>query len=222
MTAVEAHRIWSEIYDESPNPLLALETRLVARLLGPLENRRIVDVGCGTGRWLTYAESRRARAFGIDFCREMLLRAAAKPRLAGHLALATAERLPFSDCIADLVVCSFVVGYLADPGFAIREMARIGVPGAKIVVSELHPDAAAAGWKRGFRHNGTAYQIDHSPHPIPSLLEAASQAGLRLDRTEAASFGEPERDIFLRAGRDHLFQDATRVPAIWTAVWSKP
>ena len=222
MTALEAHRVWSEIYDESPNPLLALEMRVLAGLLGPLESRRIVDVGCGTGRWLTYAESRGALAFGIDFCREMLLRAAAKPQLEGRLALATAERLPFADRMADLVLCSFVIGYLADPAFAIREMARIGAPGARIVVSELHPDAAAAGWKRGFRHNGTAYEIEHSPHPLPNLLEAASEAGLRLDRTEAASFGEPEREIFLRAGRDHLFQDASRVPAIWTAVWSKP
>ena len=222
MTALEAHRIWSEVYDDAPNPLLALDMRVVARLLGPLENRRIVDVGCGTGRWLTYAESRGARAFGVDFCREMLLRAAAKPQLAGRLALATAERLPFSDRIADLVVCSFVIGYLADPDFVIREMARIGAPGARIVVSELHPDAAAAGWKRGFRHNGTAYEIEHSPYPISCLLEAASDAGLRLDRTEAASFGEPEREIFLRAGRDHLFRDASRVRAIWTAVWSKP
>lgn len=222
MTALEAHRIWSEIYDESPNPLLALETRVVTRLLGPLENRRFVDVGCGTGRWLNYAESRGARVFGIDFCREMLLRAAARPGLGDRLALATAERLPFADRVAELVVCSFVIGYLANPRFAIREMARISAPGARIVLSELHPDAAAAGWKRGFRHNGTAYEIEHSPHPVPCLLEAAAEAGLRLDRTEAASFGEPEREIFLRAGRDHLFQDASRVPAIWTAVWSKP
>lgn len=222
MTALEAHRVWSEIYDESPNPLLALDTRVVAPLLGPLENRRIVDVGCGTGRWLTYAESRGARAFGIDFCLEMLLRAGAKPGLADRLALATAERLPFADRMADLVVCSFVIGYLSNPSFAMREMSRIGAPGAKIVVSELHPDAAPAGWKRGFRHNGTAYEIDHSPHPIPCLLEAAAEAGLRLDRTEVASFGEPEREIFRRAGRDHLFQDASRVPAIWTAVWSNP
>ena len=222
MTALEAHRIWSEIYDESPNPLLALETRIVARLLGPLENRRIVDVGCGTGRWLTCAESQGAHVFGIDFCREMLLRAAVKPRLAGRLALATAERLPFGDRMADLVVCSFVIGYLVDPGFAIREMARISAPGARIVLSELHPDAAAAGWKRGFRHNGTPYEIEHSPHPIPCLLGAASQAGLQLDRTQVAAFGEPEREIFLRAGRDRLFEDASRVPAIWAAVWSKP
>ena len=222
MNVLEAHRIWSEIYDEFPNPLLALETRVVAEILEPLEHHRVVDVGCGTGRWLSYAVSRGARVLGIDFCEEMLARAAAKPRLAGCLALADARRLPFAGGIADRVVCSFVVGYLADPGLAIREMARIGAPGAKIVVSELHPDAAAAGWKRGFRHNGTAFEIEHSPHPIPCLLEAAAEAGLRLDRTEVASFAEPEREIFLRAGRDHLFQDASRVPAVWTAVWSNP
>jgi len=222
VTALEAHRIWSEIYDESPNPLLALEMRLVAGLLEPLENRRMVDVGCGTGRWLTYAEPRRARVFGIDFCREMLLCASAKPRLAGCLALSTAERLPFADRIADLVLCSFVVGYLADPGLAVREIARVSAPGAKIVVSELHPGAAAAGWKRGFRHNGTAYEIDHSSTAIPCLVGAASDAGLRLDRTETASFGEPEREIFLRAGKAHLFDDASRIPAIWTGVWSAP
>jgi malonyl-CoA O-methyltransferase len=222
VTALEAHRIWSEVYDEFPNPLLALEMRVVAGLLEPLENRRFVDVGCGTGRWLAHAESQGARVFGIDFCCEMLLRAAAKPRLAGRLALANAERLPFPDRVADLVVCSFVIGYLDEPSLAVRQMERVSAPGAKIVVSELHPDAVEAGWKRGFRHNGTAYEIEHSPHPIPCLLEAASEAGLRLDCTEVASFGEPEREIFLRAGKAHLFDDASRVPAIWTGVWSKP
>jgi ubiquinone/menaquinone biosynthesis C-methylase UbiE len=220
--ALEAHRIWSAVYDETPNPILALEMRLLARGFEPWQCRRFVDVGCGTGRWMTYAESRGARVFGIDLCRQMLSRAAAKPHLAGRLALASAERLPLPDGMADLVLCSFAIAYFADPRRALSEMARVSASGATVVVSEIHPEALEAGWKRGFRLAGTAYEIQHSTQSVASLLDATAEAGLHLERIDSACFGGPERELFRRAGRYHLFEGASRVPAIWTGIWRKP
>jgi malonyl-CoA O-methyltransferase len=46
----EGYDLWSLLYDEEDNPLIALEERHFARLLGEPVGQRILDVGCGTGR----------------------------------------------------------------------------------------------------------------------------------------------------------------------------
>ncbi len=44
MDAVAAHRLWAATYDEAPNPLLALEGRLLKPLLPRTRGLLVVDV----------------------------------------------------------------------------------------------------------------------------------------------------------------------------------
>ena len=53
LSASVAYRMWAPSYDADPNPLLALEARVVRDLLPGLYSRIVVDVGCGTGAWLS-------------------------------------------------------------------------------------------------------------------------------------------------------------------------
>ncbi len=43
---------WAEVYDEQPNPLLSLEEDFLPQLLPQVRGLDVVDLGCGTGRWL--------------------------------------------------------------------------------------------------------------------------------------------------------------------------
>jgi len=221
VTAIEGHRNWAASYDVGPNPLLALETRLLLERLIRVPSARLVDVACGTGRWMEWALNSGSRVFGVDFCPEMLLQASRKRGLSGFLALADARCIPLADGSADFTLCSFALGYLPSPQQAIAEMARVTCAGGRVVVADLHPSAQNAGWTRSFRSNGHSYEIDHYHHPNAAWEAAAEAAGLALDWRIEACFGEPERKIFREAGKDSSFQELSRIPALLAMCWTK-
>lgn len=223
---MEGHRIWAPSYDAGPNPMLALETRLVLERLRPLVASRFLDVACGTGRWMLLArqflmEQPGSQVFGVDVCPEMLLEASRKPGLGGRLSLADACRIPLADSAVELTLCSFALGYIASPYQAIAEMARVSRKGGRVVVTDLHPCALAAGWTRSFRSNGQVYAIDHHSHAIAAWEAAAESAGLSLDWVLEAPFGEPEREIFRGAGKYSSFPEVSRIPALLGMSWIK-
>src|SRR3954463_9801159 len=74
----QGYEIWSTSYDSDPNPLLALESRLLTPRLGKLANSTVLDVATGTGRWMEYAARCGARVIGIDVSTQMLGIAAGK------------------------------------------------------------------------------------------------------------------------------------------------
>ena len=233
VAAAEGYRLWASTYDASPHPLLDLETDLVAPHLGSLEGKLVADIGCGTGRWSEYAVDRGARVLAIDLSHEMLLEAAAKPHLAGTLIRATATSLPLPNSIADVILSSFTISYVRQDGtlrpignrplhaFA-AETARIARPDARILITDLHPSAATAGWKRTFRHAGQSYELAHTNYTEQQVLTAFADAGLVLEHQTEARFNESHYETFRRAGKEAAFEDACRIPAIWLGIWRKP
>lgn len=216
--ALEGHRIWSAEYDARPNPLLALETRVLRDHIARLGDCTFLDVAAGTGRWMRIAQSCGARVFGIDLCPEMLKCAARKPGLAGHLAVADACELPLRSSSIEVAVCSFAFPYISEPRSAMHEMARVA---RSIIVSDLHPETSAAGWRRGFRVGGERYELEHRPYSERDLQAYAYEAGMLQEWKVEARFGEPERDLFVRAGKEQLFDELQRIPAVLIARWRR-
>ncbi len=222
VNTIQGHSVWAPSYDAGPNPLVALEKRVLADRLTSAEFNTFVDVGCGTGRWMHFLRQNGSQAFGMDLCREMLLQATGKLGLTGRLGLADAARLPIADSVADLVLCSFTFGYVRFIGRAMAEMARIARHRGRVIVSDVHPCALASGWKRSFRSNGVVYEIAHHVHPASVWESAAESAGLTLQWRIDARFGEAEREIFRQAGKDAAFDTLSAMPALLAMCWMKP
>lgn len=218
VSAEQGYRIWAGEYDRDPNPLLALEMRLLSSRIGPLNGLRVIDVGTGTGRWMEYARTRGADVFGVDLSREMLREAASKPACRGRLVQADGVEVPFGDNAANLALCSFVTGYSMRIASLVGELARIA---RRVIISDLHPRAAQAGWTRSFRSGGELYEVEHRSWPAGELREEARRAGLAIDWSIHAAFGEPERELFQRAGREQRFEDVKRIPAVLITAWSR-
>jgi len=116
--------------------------RRVLALLGPPEpGELVVDVGCGAGPFLAFAEARGLRAAGLDLSDAALGKARA--RGLGRLALGQGERLPLATGGVRRLVCLGNLEHFLDPEAGARELRRVLAPGGRAVV--MLPNAYYSG-----------------------------------------------------------------------------
>ena len=215
VSAMEGYDLWAATYNRDPNPLLALEERVLKPLLPDLRGKQILDVACGTGRWLERLLGAGARSgAGADFSSAMLRAGLSKAGLRGRLTRADCLALPFQSGVADLLVCSFALGHIDDLASVAREFARVTKPVADVFITDLHPEGYAKGWRTGFRYRHESFQIGVSVHSLRNVSKAFASRGFELVRSIEARLDEPERPIFERAGRVKLFDRVRDIPAV--------
>lgn len=217
VSAREGYALWADTWDSTPSPIVALERRHLLPWIEKLAMRRCVDLGCGTGRWTA-----ELGALGFDASREMLAVAANKPGLRGRLATADAVALPIATGAARFVLCCLTLAHIREREAGVRELVRILADGGTLIITDFHAAGAARGWKRTFRRNGQLYELENFPYTVDELQRSAEALGLRLEEFVDATIGEPEREIFHRAGRPELFNPATETPSVLLTRWTRP
>lgn len=215
VSAADGYEWWAPSYDHVPNPLLAREERHLSPLLTDVRNKSVLDLACGTGRWLDRLVSQGCGSgVGIDFSSAMLRVAGQKDSIKGRLARADCENLPVASVVFDLAICSFTVGHIGDLEFMVRELGRVTKKGADVFVSDLHSDAYARGWRVGFRAGNSAIQIEMRPRAAQEIVDAFRSNGFQCLTNESLWLGEPERSFFVQAGKSHSFAEACMLPAV--------
>jgi ubiquinone/menaquinone biosynthesis C-methylase UbiE len=213
ISVTEGYERWAATYDSFPNPLLAREERHLLPLLADLSGKTILDLACGTGRWLEILLRRGAAGVGIDCSASMLGTARQKCAIASRLAHARCEMLPFRAASFDLAVCSFALGHIRELGCLVRELARVMKPETDVFVTDLHPDAVARGWRVGFRDANISFCIEVLPRTIDEIVAAFSDEFACVSHA-SLWLGHEEQPIFLRAGKSQAFAKACQLPAI--------
>ncbi len=125
----------------------SLETshRRLAELLRP--GLRVLDVGCGTGAitsGIAHAVAPRGRVVGVDVNPDLVAEAC---RLHGRVPglsfqVADAWSLPFHEAF-DIVTAARLLQWLAQPGDAVRALARAARPGGRLVVLDYNHEKIA-------------------------------------------------------------------------------
>ncbi len=191
----EAYARWAPTYPpHAHNPVMQAEERALLSLFpSDVRGCRVVDAGCGSGRYLLHALRRGARHLvGADFSPEMLERARSELAVtaATHgsgeraaqvdLIRASVESLPLRDRCADLTVCGLTIGHLPALEPALAELERITRMDGRILCSDFHPLAHERGWRREFSAGGQRYAVRHTPHYVDHWRRACAGLGLRI------------------------------------------
>jgi 2-polyprenyl-3-methyl-5-hydroxy-6-metoxy-1,4-benzoquinol methylase len=114
----------------------------VLQAIGPCQDMKILDAGCGEGYMCRKLSDLGAQVAGID-ASEKLIHAARhhsdQQHASASFEVASADSLPFADASFDLVLCNHLLNDLPDPSDTIRELARVLRPGGRTVILMLHP-----------------------------------------------------------------------------------
>lgn len=188
LPARQLYQKWARTYDEPSNPLIEAESKALAGLIGDVAGKKILDLGCGTGRHAILLAKAGARVTGADFSDEMLK--VARSNGAGleiTFINAELEAVPLEDQF-DLVLCSLVLSHVPDLLPAMKEMARLTRPGGRIIITDLRTDH----WFRKTRkiRKFGAYVTDGFKHTLPDYRAAVEACGLRQERLNRIYFDD--------------------------------
>jgi SAM-dependent methyltransferase len=160
---------WWELFD-----------RLVAE--GDLIGKRVLDLGCGTGRLAGALAERGGQVWGVDPSPEMLAKARAnhpRPRFKEG----RAEELPFGDSWFERVVVRLALHHI-DRLLALPEIARVLAPKGQIVAATFDPSQFGDYWLWHFFPAIQAIDRERFPDDatLTRELEGAGFGGVRITR----------------------------------------
>jgi SAM-dependent methyltransferase len=162
---------------------LELAERALAALDGAL---RLLDVGCGTGRFAVLAAERLgARVWGVDASAEMLAQARDRTG-AGRVGWRRAEasRLPFRNGWFDAVHSHLVLHLVDDLPTAIGEVARVLAPRGRVALGTFAPEHFREFFLNPYFPSIPAIDLARFPDPdrLCADLTAAGFANAQVER----------------------------------------
>ena len=194
--------------------------------------QRVLDVGCGEGRFCRMMAEIVPQVVGLDPTVRLL--SEARKLGEAQYAQGKAEDMPFEDGDFDMVVSYLSLIDIPDSAAAIAEMARVVRPGGYVLIANLNSWVTAAqikgcGFVRNKQDHSTMTVANYlTPHwywakwpgvkiknwhrPVSQYMREALQAGLRLE-----DFQEPLADAGWARSESY-----NHAPYFWLQLWGKP
>lgn len=186
-------------------------------LIPEVDGERVLDAGCGSGRYTEWLLDRGAEVVGVDASDAMLTEAAERVGDRATLRQVDLETpLAFAEDDAfDGVVSSLVLTYVADWRDPLAEFSRILRDGGFLVVSTAHPidefplDDDESYFETEARTADWTVDVPYYRRPLAEMLNPLLDAGFRLDTVvepqPTDAFAEQRPDIYEKESRQPVF-----------------
>jgi SAM-dependent methyltransferase len=128
-----------------------------------LENRAILDVGCGLGMYVRAFRRFSQEVFGVDIDADKLVQASVD---LPNLYAATAEALPFPADAFGVILSHEVIEHVTDDRQAVADAVRILQPGGRLAIfapNRLYPFETHGAYWRGRYHFGNIPLVGYLP-----------------------------------------------------------
>ncbi|MBI3651988.1 MAG: methyltransferase domain-containing protein [Acidobacteria bacterium] len=173
----QGYDLWSETYDQTPNPVVAMDARHTVKMLAPQVGEQILDAGCGTGRNLQALLAAGSQPIGIDLSMGML-KVAKRRWPTAPLAVADLQKpYPFRASQFDAALCALIGEHLDDLPTTFRQLQRVLKPSGRLIFSVYHPEMAAAGKEAHFQKANVEYRLGAVRHTVSDYLNWLDDAG---------------------------------------------
>lgn len=207
---------YEDVAEEAPHNA-HLEFPAMTATIPDVEGDRVLDAGCGAGRYAEWLLEAGADVVACDASEEMVERA--RQRLGDDVAVHradVAEPLAFAgDDAFDGVVCAGVLDYVEDWRGPLEAFARVLRPGGFLVFSVGHPfsevnrTAASNYFDVELRDPEFDVGAPLYRRPLEAMIGPVLDAGFRLDELReprpTAAFREVAPEEYEEVSRDPVF-----------------
>jgi len=142
----------------------------LVRQWAKLDNRRVLDAGCGVGMYTRAFLRHTPRVFGVEIEHERALEARGR---ATGVSQAAGERLPYPDATFDVIFSHEVLEHVEDDRACVEEMVRVARPGGRLLIfvpNRLYPFETHGIFWRGQYRFGNVPLINWLPTPLRDRL----------------------------------------------------
>ncbi len=182
-----AYDEWAETYDTDFNRTRDLAGEVLRQVDLDFAGRRVIEIGCGTGRnteWLARPAAGLTNIVALDFSDEMLARARerVRDRRVRFIQHDVRARWPLADAAADVVIAMLILEHVEHLETIFAEAARTLSAGGELFICELHPTRQLMGKQAQFTSTTTGEQrlVTAFLHETADYLKAGRSSGFEV------------------------------------------
>ena len=182
----EGYDLWALTYSHESNPIKDLSNNLIESMLPDLSGKTILDAGCGTGHFCSYAQKHQAaKIIGVDFS-QVMIDQAKKNCPSAQFYCSDLSTFNFNQEPVDVIICALVIGHVENISTVITNFSSMLKPGGYLTLTDFHPFLTSQNAKRTFKNPQTQeiVEIKHYLHPLKEINSLMESLGFKIEQVQ--------------------------------------
>lgn len=179
------YNLWAEKYGRESNPIKNLSDQFITSHLPALENKSVLDVGCGAGKFCKLAEGQQAsKIMGIDLSPEMIT-VAKKNCHRTDFIINDAALVPLEKNSFDIVICALMLAHQKELEPTLSVLIQSLTPRGQLLITDFHPYLTLMNAKRTFTGtDNKTYEVEHYLHLFEAYFKCVKKYGATIKHLE--------------------------------------
>lgn len=181
-----AYDEWAEVYYYNENPTRDLNYKAIRKAPLELADKRVLEIGCGTGLNTVYLTQQARKVVGVDISEAMLIKARqrVKDKNVEFIKADITKDWQFREKSFDIIVANLLLEHIEDLNHVFSEVFNALWRKGKFYIAELHPYKQLQESQAKFFNPQTGKEVlvDALTHTVSEYVNKGIKTGFSLQK----------------------------------------